>query len=116
MLDLSPEKMMALMVIGLVVLGPQRLPQAARALARGLARARRLAEALTQPLQETLSEPRRSVEAAMAEVRGAIGVPAGAIGSTGQAPRQATAGRLDVAGLGARPEEIGPHDFDPMSN
>lgn len=69
MLDLSPEKIMALMTIGLMVLGPQRLPRAARTVAHGLARARRLAEQLTQPVHDSLAEPRRVVEDAMADMR-----------------------------------------------
>lgn len=56
MLDLSPEKLVVLLAIGLVVIGPNKLPAAARGLAHGLARARRLAATLTQPIT-TLAEP-----------------------------------------------------------
>lgn len=56
MLDLSPEKLIVLLAVGLVVLGPNKLPAAARSLAHGLARARRLAATLTQPIS-TLAEP-----------------------------------------------------------
>ncbi|HLI25174.1 MAG TPA: twin-arginine translocase TatA/TatE family subunit [Acidimicrobiales bacterium] len=86
MLDLSPEKIMVLMAIGLVVLGPQRLPSAARTLAHGFARARRLAETLTQPMNEALAEPRGQVESVMAEVREAIHAPVRTMTSTGAAP------------------------------
>jgi Sec-independent protein translocase protein TatA len=72
MFDLSPEKLMALLAIGLLVLGPQRLPTAARSLAQGLAKARRLAATLTDPLQASLAEPRQHLEAAVAEVRGTV--------------------------------------------
>lgn len=84
MLDLSPEKIMVLIAIGLVVLGPQRLPHAARTLARGLAQARRLAETLTQPLHDTLAEPRQSTRAVVADLRDALQVPARILDSAGQ--------------------------------
>ena len=60
MLDLSPEKLMMLLAVGLVVLGPNKLPAAARGLAHGLARARGLAATLTDPLAATLAEPVRT--------------------------------------------------------
>lgn len=60
MLDISPEKLMVLLSVGLVVLGPNKLPAAARSLAHGLARARRLAATLTDPVTSTLTEPVRA--------------------------------------------------------
>ena len=71
MLELSPEKLMMLLAIGLVVLGPEKLPAAARGLAGGLVRARRLAATLTEPIAG-LSEPRRTLDHAMAELRSTI--------------------------------------------
>jgi Sec-independent protein translocase protein TatA len=72
MFDLSPEKIMALLAVGLVVLGPHRLPTAARTLAQGLTRARRIAATLTEPVQASLAEPREHLERAVAEVRGTV--------------------------------------------
>lgn len=88
MLDISPEKLTMLLVVGLVVLGPNKLPAAARSLAHGLARARRLAATLTEPitttiadplrtsvqepLQATLAEPRQALQGAVAELRSTI--------------------------------------------
>jgi Sec-independent protein translocase protein TatA len=60
MLDLSPEKLVMLLAVGLVVLGPNKLPAAARGLAHGLARARGLAASLTDPITTTLAEPVRA--------------------------------------------------------
>ena len=59
MLDISPEKLVVLLAVGLVVLGPNKLPGAARGLAHGLARARRLAATLTDPVTTTLVQPVR---------------------------------------------------------
>lgn len=97
MLDVSPEKLLALFAVALVVLGPQRLPGAARGLGRGLSTARRLAQGLTQPLHDSLAEPRRAAESALSDVRyGISGVaanarPAGPDGATaGPPPRVPT--------------------------
>lgn len=72
MLDLSPEKLLVLLIVGLLVLGPDKLPTAARTLATGLTRARRLAGNLTEPVHSGLAEPRRIVEEAVAESRAAL--------------------------------------------
>ena len=101
MLDISPEKLVMLLTVGLIVLGPNKLPAAARGLAHGLARARRMAATLTDPITTTLVEPlkasiieplgaelvdpRRSIDRAVAELRSTIAnhpMPAAA----GQAP------------------------------
>lgn len=76
MFDLSPEKIMALLAVGLVVLGPHRLPPAARTLANGLVKARRLADSLTQPIHASLAEPRQYLDRAVADLRGDVGGPA----------------------------------------
>lgn len=80
MLDIGPEKLIMLLTIGLIVLGPNKLPSAARGLAHGLARARRMAAELTDPLTTTvveplkagLAEPRQSLDHAVAELRSTI--------------------------------------------
>ena len=80
MLDISPEKLIMLLTVALIVLGPNKLPAAARGLAHGLTRARRLAANLTdpitttlvEPLKASLAEPRHSVDSAVAELRSTI--------------------------------------------
>ena len=72
MLDLSPEKVLVLLSVGLVVLGPHKLPEAARAVAHGVVKARRLASNLTGPLQASLTEPRRAMEDTFAEARSVV--------------------------------------------
>ena len=56
MLDLSPEKLTMLLAVGLVVLGPEKLPAAARTMAHAMVRARRLASTLTGPIDEALGQ------------------------------------------------------------
>jgi Sec-independent protein translocase protein TatA len=75
MLDLSPEKLMVLLAVGLMVLGPNRLPEAARTLARGLARARQLTATVRDPIRANLAEPTRVMNEAMADVRDAVRAP-----------------------------------------
>jgi Sec-independent protein translocase protein TatA len=67
-LDLSPEKLLALLTIGLLVLGPQKLPATARGLAAALAKARRLSSTLTEPMNAALSEVREAVEVPVKEI------------------------------------------------
>ncbi|HLI53826.1 MAG TPA: twin-arginine translocase TatA/TatE family subunit [Acidimicrobiales bacterium] len=75
MLDLSPEKLLVLLTVGMIVLGPNRLPTAARGLAQGLVAARRLAAGLTDPLHASLAEPRRAFEETIADVKSVIADP-----------------------------------------
>jgi Sec-independent protein translocase protein TatA len=72
MFDVSPEKLMVLLLFAVVILGPNRLPAAARTLASGLVRARRLAHTLTQPVHDTLQEPRRILNDTLADLRTAV--------------------------------------------
>jgi Sec-independent protein translocase protein TatA len=69
MLDISPEKLMVLLLVAVVILGPNRLPATARTLASGLIRARRLAHSLTEPVHDTLQEPRRILNDTFADLR-----------------------------------------------
>ncbi|HLI24417.1 MAG TPA: twin-arginine translocase TatA/TatE family subunit [Acidimicrobiales bacterium] len=57
MLNLGPEKVLFVLVIALVVLGPNRLPQAARTLGRMVANLRRLSSSLQAEVQSAMSEP-----------------------------------------------------------
>lgn len=72
MLDLSPEKLMVLLTIGLLVLGPQKLPLAARTLAEGLAKVKRLANCLTEPVNSALAEPRQLLDETIGDLRKTI--------------------------------------------
>lgn len=57
MLNLGPEKVLLVLVIALVVLGPNRLPQVARTLGRTLANLRRLSGSLQSEFRQAVSEP-----------------------------------------------------------
>ncbi len=67
-MNLDPEKLIVLFVIALLVLGPNRLPQAARTLGKGLAEVRKYTSSFQTEVNQVLAEPRRVVDAAMREV------------------------------------------------
>lgn len=67
-MNLDPEKLIVLFVIALLVLGPNRLPQAARTLGKGLAEVRKYTSSFQSEVNQVLAEPRKVMDAAMREV------------------------------------------------
>ena len=68
MFDLSPEKVLLVLVIALVVLGPNRLPQAARALGRFVANLRQMSTTVQSEVRDALAEPRDAFSSAFGDV------------------------------------------------
>ena len=62
MLNLGPEKILAVLVIALIVLGPEKLPDAARNVGRLYREFKRMTSGLQAEVRETFAEP-------LAEVR-----------------------------------------------
>ena len=60
-MDLSPEKILVVGLIALIVLGPERLPQAARTAGRMLAELRRISAGVQNEVTGVLSEPRQAM-------------------------------------------------------
>jgi sec-independent protein translocase protein TatB len=69
--NLSPEKILVIAIFALVVLGPNRLPQAARTLGRLLAEARRVSGSFQEEVRGALAEPHDVLNKAV----GDLGVP-----------------------------------------
>jgi sec-independent protein translocase protein TatB len=69
--DLSPEKILLIGMIALLVLGPDRLPKAARTLGRTVHQLRSLSGSLQTEMHEALAEPRRILD----ETVGDMGLP-----------------------------------------
>lgn len=69
MLNFGPEKLFLVGVIALIVLGPDRLPQAARTLGRFVAQARRMSAGFQEEVRDALADPSDAVSSAMAEFR-----------------------------------------------
>jgi sec-independent protein translocase protein TatB len=68
-LDLSPEKLLVLAVIALMVLGPNRLPAAARSLGRLLGQLRAMSASLQTEVRDVLHEPHEALTNALDELR-----------------------------------------------
>lgn len=76
MFDLSPEKILLLGVIAFLVLGPSRLPQAARSAGRVLAQLRSMSGNLQSEVGDVLAEPRKAFNDAMSEAGLPTSMPA----------------------------------------
>lgn len=66
-MNLSPEKLLLVGILALVVLGPNRLPQAARTAAKLLADFRRVSASLQGEVTQALAEPRDAMQKSMGE-------------------------------------------------
>lgn len=61
MLNFSPEKVLLLMVIALVVLGPNRLPAAAKSLGKMIGQLRQMTGNLQNEVSSALAEPKNAI-------------------------------------------------------
>jgi sec-independent protein translocase protein TatB len=120
MLNLSPEKLLLVGMIALVVLGPTRLPQAARTLGRLMAELRRMSSGVEREVRGVLAEPTEVFKSAVGEfhpadvrrtVRDAVSntfMPVGPSASPSQVPGpagSAAAPLVDDPGLPAAPDD-----------
>jgi|ERR1700678_4080184 sec-independent protein translocase protein TatB len=69
MLNFSPEKLFIVGLIALVVLGPNRLPQAARTAGRFVAELRRMSAGFQDEVKGALAEPTEVFRSAVGEFR-----------------------------------------------
>lgn len=114
MLDLSPEKIFVLAIVALVVLGPHRLPQAARTLGRLIGQLRALTNSVQEEVRDALHEPHEAFSTALTELRPSeirrtvrqtvadtIAPPAPAAGPSSTSPPGGAPGIPPVGALGA---------------
>jgi sec-independent protein translocase protein TatB len=66
--DLSPEKIVLIGIIALLVLGPDRLPKAARTLGRTLQQLRSLSGSMQTEMRDAFAEPRQMLNDAVGEM------------------------------------------------
>lgn len=102
MFDISPEKFLLVMTIALAVLGPERIPQVARALGKARTEIRRLTSEVHPDALQVLSNPRGALLNAVAEptqiISDAVAQPRLAVTDAIadlQFPRPPTAGPID---------------------
>jgi sec-independent protein translocase protein TatB len=69
MLDLSPDKLFVLAILATIVLGPQRIPAAARSVGRVLGQLRAMSASVQNEVKQALHEPEESLVTALAEFR-----------------------------------------------
>ncbi|MBV9660219.1 MAG: twin-arginine translocase TatA/TatE family subunit [Acidimicrobiales bacterium] len=69
MLDLSPEKILVLGILALVVLGPERLPGAARSLGRIMGQLKNMSSSFQSEVREALHQPGEAVGAALGDLQ-----------------------------------------------
>jgi sec-independent protein translocase protein TatB len=69
----GPEKLILLFVIALIVLGPNRLPQAARTLGRFMGELRRMSGSFQDEVKEALADPKDALTAAVGDLRDEYG-------------------------------------------
>lgn len=72
MLDIGPDKIVVVLIFALVVLGPARLVETARALGRARARLRQFSSGLSPETARVIRDPRRALLDALAEPRRAM--------------------------------------------
>ena len=80
---IGPEKIIVELVIALIVLGPERLPQVARQAGRAYRELRRVTSGLEAEVRDVFQEPIRQ---ALAEPQGATASPSGSPGATPAQP------------------------------
>jgi len=71
--NVGPEKLILLFVIALIVLGPNRLPDAARSLGRMVGELRRVSGGFQNEVREALAEPKDALTAAVGDLRTELG-------------------------------------------
>jgi Sec-independent protein translocase protein TatA len=77
MFDIGAEKLLMVLVIGVLVLGPERIPEVARRLGRARAEVRRLARDVDPDALRLVLRPREALVDALAEFTDAEAVDAG---------------------------------------
>jgi sec-independent protein translocase protein TatB len=66
--NFSPEKLLLVGIIAMVVLGPHRLPQAARGLGKLVSEMRRMSSSFQSEVSDALAEPRDALTSAVSEL------------------------------------------------
>ena len=73
MFNVGPEKLLLLFIIALIVLGPSKLPDAARTLGRALGEFRRVSGRLQNEVRDALADPKDALSATVSDLRNEFG-------------------------------------------
>ncbi|MGH9059844.1 MAG: twin-arginine translocase TatA/TatE family subunit [Acidimicrobiales bacterium] len=124
MFNFSPEKLMLVGVIALIVLGPNRLPGAARSVAKVLVELRRMSGSFQTEVRDALAEPREVLHNAVGDlgindlrgtVRGAVNELTNPVQSVASDARSAVAGPVGTGPTGPPPDSSAPADQPPVA-
>jgi sec-independent protein translocase protein TatB len=77
--NLDPEKLIVLFVIAMLIMGPKRLPEAARAMGRWMGELRKYTSGFQAEFHDMLAEPREQGSAIRDELRNAFSEPRAAL-------------------------------------
>jgi sec-independent protein translocase protein TatB len=77
--NLDPEKLLVVFVIAMLVLGPKRLPEAARTMGRWMAELRKYTSGFQSEFNNLLAEPREHTSALRDEFRNVLAEPRAAL-------------------------------------
>jgi sec-independent protein translocase protein TatB len=115
--NLDPEKLLVLFVIAMLVLGPKRLPEAARTMGRWMAELRKYTSGFQSEFNNLLAEPREHTSALRDELRSAIAEPRAALeAGAREAQAAANAASADVvASTQSQPEPTPVLPEEPVS-
>jgi sec-independent protein translocase protein TatB len=117
--DLDPAKLLVLGVLAVVILGPNRLPQAARTLGHFIGQLRTMSSSFQTEVRDALGEPGDAVMSALSEFRpGEVGrsvrravtaqitaTPAARAGSSAEPTVNGSEGPVASAGMPATPDD-----------
>jgi sec-independent protein translocase protein TatB len=67
--NVGPEKLLLLFIIALIVLGPTKLPEAARTLGKALGEFRKVSGRLQNEVRDALADPKDAFSAAVSDLR-----------------------------------------------
>ncbi len=88
-MNIDPEKLVVLVLIALLVLGPKRLPEMARQAGKWMAEAKKYTSAIQTEMKDVLAEPRQHTTALRDEFRSALDEPLRTTSSLGDEFRKA---------------------------
>jgi sec-independent protein translocase protein TatB len=110
--NLDPEKLIVLFVIAMLIMGPKRLPEAARTMGRWMAELRKYTSGFQSEFHDLLSEPREQGAAIRDELRNAFSEPRAAL-EAGARDAQDAANAAGTEWNGPDPAVLEPtYDFE----
>lgn len=112
----GPDKLLLLAIIALVVLGPTRLPQAARTAGKWIGELRKLTARFQDEVSGALGDPKDAITAAVGDLRNEVGSWRSELSGLGRSVTSAvpttaaTASSSWANGNGAGPSANGSHE------